>query len=61
MDYKNMKYLTPKLITEIYNISRTTIWRWTRLDESPLPYLKIRGKILFDAQVVDDWIEKGGH
>ena len=54
----NAKYYTPKMIQEIYNISRTTVWRWTRCDDSPLPYIKIRGKILFDAKVVDEWIAK---
>ncbi|WP_027081498.1 helix-turn-helix transcriptional regulator [Luteimonas mephitis] len=53
--------LSDKLTTEELAIelkrSEATLLRWRRLRIGP-PYLRLQGRVLYDRQKVQDWIEK---
>lgn len=50
--------MTPLEVAELLGISRATVYTMVR--EEQIPYFKVRGKILFNRDVVTEWT-KGTH
>lgn len=45
--------LTPLEVAKMLGVSRATIYTMVREEE--IPYFKIRGKILFNKDIIMDW------
>ncbi|PEP85321.1 helix-turn-helix domain-containing protein [Bacillus toyonensis] len=50
--------LTVKEVAELLDVSLTTVYSMTRMNE--IPHARIRGKILFHRSTVETWLIHGG-
>lgn len=41
-------------------VDRRTTWRWRTRRRSPLPHVRLGGRILYDAAAVERWIRNQG-
>lgn len=64
---QNLRTLQPVLATQRFRtkdlclalqVSRTTLWRWSKLDGFPAP-IKRGAVVLWDAKGVEQWLEAG--
>jgi len=49
--------MTPLEVSQMLGVSRATIYTMVREDE--IPHFKVRGKILFNCDVISDWTRRG--
>ncbi|ATI52760.1 helix-turn-helix domain-containing protein [Bacillus tropicus] len=49
--------LTVKEVAELLDVSLTTVYSMTRMNE--IPYARIRGKILFHRPTIEAWLMNG--
>lgn len=49
--------LTTLEVSQLLGVSRATIYTMVREDE--IPHFKVRGKILFNRDVITSWTRKG--
>ncbi|WP_062359855.1 helix-turn-helix transcriptional regulator [Vreelandella aquamarina] len=47
-------YLTTKDLCERYKVERTTLYRWMKREENPLPAPRISGKAGLNRWAIDD-------
>lgn len=50
--------LTVKEVANVLGVSENTVYTMCRMGE--IPHARVRGKILFVKQVVEEWLTKGG-
>ncbi len=64
---QNLRTLQPVLATQRFRtkdlilalqVSRTTLWRWSKLDGFPTP-IKRGAIVLWDAKAIELWLEAG--
>ncbi len=41
-------------------VDRRTTWRWRTRKRSPLPHVRLGGRILYDLDAVERWIRRQG-
>jgi hypothetical protein len=49
-DARSTQYFARK-----WSVSNTTVWRWTKLKEDPLPATKIEGVLRIEIQAANAW------
>ena len=41
-------------------VDRRTTWRWRTRRRSPLPHLKVGGRVFYDVSAVEGWLRRQG-
>jgi len=49
-------YLTVEELAKNLKVSKKTLYNWIWLRK--IPYFKVNGKILFDKNEIENWVEK---
>ena len=49
-----------KDLCNLLQISRTTLWRWTKIEGFPTPP-KCGSIVLWDAKAIEHWLENNNH
>lgn len=52
--YQNNYYLSAESLARRYDVSKQTIWRWSRIGQLPLP-IKINGSTRWSATDINDF------
>lgn len=51
----DQKYITVRELCELLRLSRSTVY--TLISEKKIPHFKLGGKILFDKEKIQNWID----
>ena len=54
-----LKSLIPEFqFSKMIGLTRETLWKYRTLKRNPLPHTKIGGRIFYDAEAVNRWIDR---